>query len=260
MSGMTDFEKEKALWRQRQSELNHEDDELNGFSNSDNNGHSRTYTNEDAIAKAERLQQANKESLGKSIQRAKEATMIGTQTLEKLENQTEQFKEMDQDLDATNASYERSNRTRRSLNSFGGYLSNFFAPKSQHKDRTLNADAIKVSPAKTSSSAQHHHKPQHEVSSEEQKPRSINEIDFSKENLDEETLAAIEKLKVNENGENDQIGQLDELLLQLKGQAAEMNKHIKVHDKLIDHVETEIDRANGRSAVASKSVTKILKS
>ena len=62
------------------------------------------------IQKGNELQQKNRESLANSIRMAKEATEVGQDTVMKLTAQKEQMKKMDEDLDKTNESLNRSER------------------------------------------------------------------------------------------------------------------------------------------------------
>ena len=225
------------------------------------------------IQKGRNLQQQNRESLANSIRMAKEATDVGQETLMKMTAQREQMKKMDDDLDKTNESLNRSERVIRGMKSTIGGLKNLFSKPSQHHSERLDIKDVRKEVDREEgkqAKAEHHgtDEPEHDT-----RKHSDNEEDEDGEtedgqrklpvgqrSLDNETMkskGAIEEFRDNQKVEDEQLDELGDLLGQLKGQAKDMNKELRIQEKVVDHLGVQVDKTGARVKDADSNVKMI---
>ena len=206
---------------------------------------------------------------------AKEATDVGQETLMKLTSQKEQMKKMDDDLDKTNESLNRSERVIRGMKSTLGGLKNFFSKPTQHHSEKVDLKSIKAQvdsqqPTKGADgeeeegaegpAAAHHHKggtPGYPDDEDESNPHKVplKDRDLSRES--EKTRAFLNEVQENQRTEDTQLDELGDLLGQLKGQAKDMNNELKVQEKLVDHLAVQVDKTGARVSKANSNVKQI---
>ena len=227
-----------------------------------------------SIQKGRDLQQKSRESLANSIRMAKEATDVGQDTLMKLTAQKEQMKKMDEDLDKTNESLNRSERVIRGMKSTLGGLKNFFTKPTAHHSERLDVRSIKIDesapkPAtdETADAAEDsvgHARKGHKTATpgypddDEEEARHkvpLKDRDLSKEST--KTRGALQEFQENMKTEDTQLDELGDLLGQLKGQAKDMNNELKVQEKLVDHLGVQVDKTGARVKNADMNVKQI---
>ena len=226
------------------------------------------------IQKGRDLQQQNRESLANSIRMAKEATDVGQETLMKMTAQREQMKKMDDDLDKTNESLNRSERVIRGMKSTLGGLKNLFSKPTQHQSEKLDLKGVRKQVDKEegkAGKAEHHgtDEPEHEggghdegeedeegeTEDGQQRKLPVGQRDLGNESM--KSRGAIEEFRDNQKVEDDQLGELGDLLGQLKGQAKDMNKELRIQEKVVDHLGVQVDRTGARVKNADSNVKMI---
>ena len=225
-----------------------------------------------SIQKGRELQQKSRESLANSIRMAKEATDVGQETLMKLTSQKEQMKRMDDDLDKTNESLNRSERVIRGMKSTLGGLKNFFSKPTEHHSEKMDIKGIKIDngPIKAATEEgeaeeegqgatvkKHTATPGYPDDEDEVNPHKVplKDRDLSKES--EKTRAFLNEVQDNQRTEDTQLDELGDLLGQLKGQAKDMNNELKVQEQLVDHLGVQVDKTGARVSKANTNVKQI---
>ena len=233
------------------------------------------------IQKGRNLQQQNRESLANSIRMAKEATDVGQETLMKMTAQREQMKKMDDDLDKTNESLNRSERVIRGMKSTIGGLKNLFSKPSQHHSEKLDMKDVRKSVDKEegrAAKAEHHgtdepaaeHETQgrtrggHDGDDEDEDGETEDgqerKLPVGQRSLDNESMksrGAIEEFRDNQKVEDEQLDELGDLLGALKGQAKDMNKELRIQEKVVDHLGVQVDKTGARVKTADSNVKMI---
>ena len=234
---------------------------------------------ERTITKGRELQQKSRESLANSIRMAKEATDVGQETLMKLTSQKEQMKKMDDDLDKTNESLNRSERVIRGMKSTLGGLRNFFSKPTSHQSEKLDVKAItrqvgneQAAPTtkgeedgegeeqdgEEHGGARHKTKtPGYPDDEDEANPHKVPLKDRNLSAETDKTKAFLHEVQENQKTEDTQLDELGDLLGQLKGQAKDMNNELKVQEKLVDHLAVQVDKTGLRVNKANSNVKQI---
>ena len=222
------------------------------------------------IQKGRELQQRSRESLANSLQMAKAATDVGQETLMKLTAQKEQMKKMDDDLDKTNESLNRSERVIRGMKSTIGGIRNFFSKPTQHHSEKLDVRGIKIEgfkdkPAEEGEEGEEkptkkkHHTPGY-PSDDEGEEEAKHKVPLKDRDLSHETGKTrefLDEVQKNQQVEDSQLDELGDLLGQLKGQAKDMNNELKVQEKLVDHLGVQVDKTGARVKAADSNVKQI---
>ena len=224
------------------------------------------------IQKGRDLQQQNRESLANSIRMAKEATDVGQETLMKMTAQREQMKKMDDDLDKTNESLNRSERVIRGMKSIGGTIKNLFTKPNAHHSERLDLKDVRKDvereegkAAKAEHSADDAEQQQHERhgrhdeegEDDEETEDGQRKLPVGQRSLDNESMksrGAIEEFRDNQKVEDEQLDELGDLLGQLKGQAKDMNKELRIQEKVVDHLGVQVDKTGARVKNADSNV------
>ena len=257
------FDEERRAWRERNAAK---------LAAGGGGSMGETLDEEDrAITKGRELQQKSRESLANSIKMASEATHVGQDTLMKLTAQKEQMKKMDDDLDKTNESLNRSERVIRGMKSTIGGIRNFFSNPAQHHSQKLDPKSIKVESFKDAPRTEegeegegHHEKtkggtpgyPDDEEDEEEAKRKvPLKDRDLSRES--DKSRGFLQEVQKNQEVEDTQLDELGDLLGQLKGQAKDMNNELKVQEKLVDHLGVQVDKTGARVKAADHNVKQI---
>ena len=233
------------------------------------------------VQKGRDLQQQNRESLANSIRMAKEATDVGQETLMKMTAQREQMKKMDDDLDKTNESLNRSERVIRGMKSTIGGLKNLFSKPTQHHSQRLDMKDIRKDveraegkpskaeedgtdePERDEQQQRGGKKGRHDEDEGEEGEDGETDGDRERKlpvgqrSLDNETMksrGAIEEFRDNQKVEDTQLDELGDLLGMLKGQAKDMNKELRIQEKVVDHLGGQVDGTGDRVKKADTNV------
>ena len=256
------FEEERKAWKERRAAKL-----ASGGDTADDQD-----AEERMIQKGRNLQQQNRESLANSIRMAKEATDVGQETLMKMTAQREQMKKMDDDLDKTNESLNRSERVIRGMKSTIGGLKNLFSkPTAHHSERLDLKDVRKEVDREEVKAAKEHHgtdePEQHErgtrghsdnddeedgETDDGQRKLPVGQRDLSNETA--KSGGAIQEFRDNQKVEDEQLDELGDLLGQLKGQAKDMNKELRIQEKVVDHLGGQVDKTGARVKSADSNV------
>ena len=253
------FEEERKAWKERKAA------KLAGGGD----GGGDVDQEERVIQKGRDLQAQNRESLANSIRMAKESTDVGQETLMKMTAQREQMKKMDDDLDKTNESLNRSERVIRGMKSTMGSIKNLFSKPTTHSSERLDMKDIRKGvdkdDAKTAKSEHGADEPHHDEHDEDGDENEDGETDgegghklpVGKRDLSNETMksrGAIEEFRDNQKVEDDQLDELGDLLGMLKGQAKDMNKELRIQEKVVDHLTVQVDKTGARVKNADTNV------
>ena len=226
------------------------------------------------IQRGRDVMQKSRESLANTVRMAKESTEVGQDTLMKLTAQKEQMKKMDDDLDKTNESLNRSERVIRGMKSTLDGLRNFFSKPSAHHSEKLNVRDIKIDGTikqqdkdddeDDEDGDRHHGKhkkgstpgyPDEEDEEEAKRKVPLKDRDLSRET--DKTRAFLDDVKKNQEVEDSQLDEIGDLLGQLKGQAKDMNNELKIQEKLVDHLGVQVDKTGARVKTADQNVKQI---
>lgn len=248
---------------------------------------------EDRLIQQGRAMQAdNRDALANSIRVAREATQMGTETLNKLESQREQFQRMDTTLDSTADSLTRSERMIRGMKSWGGSLANAFSSnKSKKQQNTFKPSPDSNSSTTTASATQQQSKaisasanssstqsnlnsnksayassghtkqsnaPSSDLGSLEHSLTNAQSFDHSRAaQHTDKTQAALTEFDAAQRLEDNQLDELSDILSHMKMQATDLNKELKTHDQLIQHIGTKLDTTGVRVKEANRNIKKI---
>jgi len=243
-----EFEAERAAWKAR-----------NAAKGGGSSGSIGGVDEEEAmIQKGKDLQQQNRESLANTLSMAKAATEVGQETLMKLAAQKEQMKKMDEDLDKTNESLNRSERVIRGMKSTLGGIRNFFTKPKEHVSERLGDVKSAVEAEEEKDDAKAAKQARSTTPTEEtpgSRPIPLSERDLSSET--EKTRAALNEFQENQKVEDQQLDEIGDLLGQLKGQAKDMRSELKQQTVYTDHLDSQITKTAVRVKSADHNVKQI---
>jgi len=243
------FEEERKAWREKNA--------AKLASNSDSVGRGEE---DDQIQKGRDLQQANRDSLAKSLLMAKQSLDVGQETIMKMTSQREQMRKMDDDLDKANESLNRSERVIRGMKSTFGGIANFFSKPKEHHSHKLDKN-IKVAEDPEAASTSDSSRPRKngtetgEEGEEENKHIPLRDRDLANESI--KSREALQEFQKGFDQEDEQLDELGEMLTQLKGQAKDMNTELKQQSVLVDHLGGQVDATHGRIKAADSGVKEI---
>lgn len=251
------FDIEKQAWKEKKAMRDDEED-----------GDSTLSVEERALGKGKHLQNENQTSLQNSIAKAREATQIGADTLNKLETQRSQMQRVDQDMDDIQASLKRSDRVMRGMKSFTGSIKNFFSKPKGHTSTVVDPKSLQDDPLPATTETDE--KPADDeaegwgedelTATSPQKAnaiRSLRDMAVDESTMTDEQRQAHREFLRNERREDAQLDELGNLLGQLKGQALDLNSELKLQTKYVNHLETQLQNTNDHMTQSNLQVKRL---
>jgi len=240
---------------------------------------------DELIMHAQQLQEENKETLKNTIRVARDTAQVGASTINKLNEQTEQFERMDRTLDETSDTLSRSERILKGMKSWGGAISNMFSSgktKKAHPSAPPRVGDTRRAPRGENVldklEQRDRERAMRQIEEEERergRQRGTKKDDpashpfrtpgSSTDQSDPGVVippnakqkSAIDTMRAHEREEDAALDELSDVLGALKDQSMAINQQLTLQSNMIDGIETKVDQTAMRLQKGSRTMKQI---
>lgn len=271
---------ERRIWRHKQKEKAAASGD-NPFGTEDD---AQYMTQEDQmIAHAKKLQADNQSTLKNTIKVARETTQVGAATINKLNEQTEQFERMDNTLNETNDSLTRSERILRGMKSIGGAFTNMFSSGKSKQQPSLKATLAPQNAGSASLEEKDRLRDKQRALEEDKRRakfpgsspgsydapasslRPAGGASLSPDDPDyrpsiqpnAKQAAALSTFEQNQRKEDEALDELSDVLGALKEQSQVINQQLRTQASMIDSIDSKVEHTGARLKKGSNTMKKI---
>lgn len=193
------------------------------------------------LQEAKKDTRSNKEILQDSIRTASQATVVGAQTINKLDHQTDQMHAIDRNLSEINATLTASERLIKGMKSFTGAVGNWFSKGPKHKPDNYTGPKDDLPDPKAGKVSS---KEKEKVPEKKQARKGKGAAEVPEE--PQEQLVEHNFQDHSYEDEDQMLDQLYGAVSTMKGQAHTMNTQLKYQGGLLDHIGDKVERTDGR--------------